>query len=56
VPLQDPQTRRPYGYRVIDTRRYELCAEFARASRRTHRYELAHPAGHHCVRYAVGAD
>lgn len=30
APLLDPETGKPYGYRVLDGRRYELCAEFAR--------------------------
>ena len=30
--LADPATRQPYEYRVIDPRRYELCATFQRAS------------------------
>lgn len=51
--LADPQTGAPYEYRVIDARRYELCARFARASRQTHAFDVGHPAGRHCMRHAV---
>lgn len=52
-PLRDPVSGRPYGYRVLDARRYELCADFATASRHPARWERAHPAGPHCLRHAV---
>ena len=29
---RDPETNQPYGYRVLDSGRYELCADFQRAS------------------------
>jgi hypothetical protein len=29
---RDPDTNQPYGYRVLDSDRYELCADFQRAS------------------------
>lgn len=53
--IRDPETGRPYEYRAIDARRYELCARFATASQPPQRWERAHPAGRHCVRNAVGA-
>jgi len=28
--LVDPETREPYEYRMLNSRTYELCAEFAR--------------------------
>lgn len=30
--LEDPETRRPYEYRVVSPTSYELCAQFARQS------------------------
>ena len=52
---RDPQTGHPYEYRVLDARRYELCATFARDSRQPRDRERAHPAGRHCMRHAVEA-
>lgn len=59
--FRDPETGRSYEYRVIDARRYELCARFATASRQAQPWDVhGHPAGRHCVRHAVesvnGAD
>lgn len=51
--LADPQTGAAYGYRVVDARRFELCARFARASRPAHAHDVGHPAGRHCLRHAV---
>jgi len=52
----DPETREPYGYRVVDARSYDLCAVFHRASDEQE-YDIAlpdfwnHPAGRHCFRF-----
>lgn len=32
IDLRDPVTASPYGYRVLGDRKYELCADFERAS------------------------
>lgn len=29
IPMRDPVSNQPYGYRVIQDTRYELCAEFS---------------------------
>lgn len=53
-PLRDPESGQAYGYRVIDARRYELCARFATASVQSHPSAGdGHPAGLHCRRHAV---
>lgn len=55
----DPASGRPYEYRVVDARHYELCAEFALARARDEPAapyvdeDWVHPAGHHCFRRAV---
>ncbi|TSC58994.1 MAG: hypothetical protein Greene041619_175 [Candidatus Peregrinibacteria bacterium Greene0416_19] len=51
--LIDPETGAPYGYRVIDSARYDLCATFAFA--RTQQYDIFwdHPDGRHCYSFDV---
>ena len=59
--VEDPETGARYEYRVVDARRYALCARFALA--RTKRDlrrgfdadERLHPAGRHCFEYALPA-
>jgi hypothetical protein len=54
---RDPETGEPYGYRVLDDRRYELCATFARPSDDPPALnELpfrAHAAGRQCFTMSV---
>lgn len=54
----DPQTGQPYDYRVLDARRYELCATFAterttRDASESHLDEWLHPAGRHCFTHSL---
>ena len=56
VTLRDPENNSPYVYRPLDTREYELCATFGRASAddpSAPRGFWAHPAGRHCFRVMV---
>jgi len=46
--LADPVTVAPYGYRVLDEDRYELCATFDLDRDRNHDLFWNHPAGRHC--------
>ncbi len=52
--FKDPQSGQPYGYRVLDARRYELCAVFGtvrEAGGAAGPYmdaDWAHPKGRHC--------
>jgi len=50
--LYDPETSRPYEYRVLDSKIYELCAEFARDTAgeqgRPYRDYWSHSQGRHC--------
>ncbi|HST44820.1 MAG TPA: hypothetical protein VLK29_06315 [Luteimonas sp.] len=52
--IVDPESGAPFGYRVTDARRYELCAVFATVQRNARGRaaylgtEWAHPAGRHC--------
>ncbi len=56
----DPDTGAPFGYRVLDARRYELCAVFASAQRNQDvrtafmAAQWAHPAGRHCFARETG--
>ena len=51
--VEDPVTREPYGYRTLDSIRYELCATFATAdSLGAPDYEGGHPS--HFWRHAAG--
>lgn len=54
---QDPESGEPYEYRALDSRRYELCAAFARPSDEPPDInELpfrTHPAGRHCFTLAA---
>lgn len=62
IDATDPQTGKPYGYRRIDTDRYELCATFSLAGRvdrerydyyaRSRRWQ--HRAGHVCFTLQSG--
>lgn len=59
----DPVSGRPYGYRVLDARRYALCAEFARPSpervregRAAFEREWLHDAGRACFTRAAGPE
>ncbi len=55
--FRDPATAQPYEYRVLDARRYELCARFSTASRHPRPAAVhGHPAGRHCIRHAVDAQ
>ena len=60
----DPLTDELYGYRPLDSRTYELCAEFAEAGEWKDRAysvpprqsaEWDHPAGYHCFRRSAVA-
>lgn len=58
VELRDPQTRLAYGYTVLDSMRFELCAEFARAdSLAPHGGPPSefwrHGAGRHCFTFTA---
>ena len=50
--LHDPETGRPYEYRVLSSNTYELCAEFARDTAdgqgRPYRDYWSHGQGRHC--------
>ena len=53
--LTDPATREPYGYRAIDSTRFELCATFDTEVKaedmQPYEREWAHPQGRHCFRF-----
>lgn len=52
VAKTDPQTEKPYGYRIVDEDSYELCAEFSTASEgRVGMW--SHPRGEHCFSFDV---
>lgn len=52
---RDPVTDRSYGYEFTGPRRFELCAEFARASPASMEDEFwAHPAGRECFEFDFG--
>ena len=52
IEKNDPQTGKPYGYRVVDEDTYELCAEFITASEgRVGMW--SHPRGEHCFSFDV---
>ena len=53
LPL-DPESQRPYDYRVIDAGHYELCATFSRRSREPSNDFWFHDAGHRC--FSLTAD
>lgn len=54
---RDPESGEPYEYRALDSRRYELCATFARPSDEPPEINeppfRTHPAGRHCFTMAV---
>jgi hypothetical protein len=52
--LNDPVTRRPYEYRAVSVRRFELCAEFVGAETETDEQDFwRHPSGRHCYEMTV---
>ena len=57
VVAADPESARPYEYRVLGADRYELCAVFARASVRKVDDDVdgwwSHSAGRHCYELVV---
>lgn len=59
VPVVDPETQAPFGYRALDARRYELCADFTTAQHDEGGRAVfmgaawAHPAGRHCFEREV---
>lgn len=49
---RDPDTERNYEYRVISSRRYELCGDFALDSRPTTQDQFwTHAGGHQCFSF-----
>jgi hypothetical protein len=46
----DPETQKPYVYRVVDKETYELCAEFSTASEGRGGM-WSHPRGEHCFMF-----
>lgn len=61
--LRDPSTGERYEYRVVDERRYELCAAFDRDAepapvprRHGHPDFSGHAAGRQCFEVVVGRD
>jgi hypothetical protein len=55
LPL-DPSTDQPYEYRVIDMRRFELCATFTRRSREEDTGDFwFHEAGRRCFSFDTPA-
>jgi hypothetical protein len=57
VRLMDPDTKRPYEYRILSDSAYELCADFARDSTDQpdafHKSFWAHGAGKQCFNLKV---
>ena len=57
VDLRDPERGEPYGFRVVDERRYELCAIFDRDAKEEQvsygGQFWAHRAGSHCFTHKV---
>ncbi|MBN1356014.1 hypothetical protein JXA40_07060 [bacterium] len=62
ITVQDPVTRKQYGYRTTGEASFELCAEFSREvkmdsiSQHYNRFRggiWAHPAGSHCFKLQV---
>lgn len=49
---KDPETGKPYDYRVVSEKKYELCADFAASSPDTGYYTYGkfwvHDSGHYC--------
>jgi hypothetical protein len=57
LPLADPETGQPYGYRVLDDRRVELCANFARPSGgRLQDAIWTHGGGRQCFALTAGEE
>ena len=46
--IVDPETGEPYAYRVLDDRRFELCATFDTVRKGDFDVFWDHPAGRHC--------
>lgn len=54
LPTHDPATNFPYGYEIVDARRYRLCAVFATDTADTRgRHERDHGRGRHCFDHRV---
>ena len=52
--LHDPVSGRPYEYRAVSVRRFELCAEFVGAETETDEQDFwRHPSGRHCYEMTV---
>jgi len=50
IAKKDPQTEKPYVYRIVDQHTYKLCAEFSSASEG--RVDIwSHPKGEHCFTF-----
>jgi hypothetical protein len=57
LPLADPETGQPYGYRVLDDRRFELCGDFARPSGgRLQDAIWTHGGGRQCFARTAGEE
>lgn len=54
--IQDPETQEPYGYRVINTTHYELCATFHYLRDDQYDVQWNHPAGHACFTIDVTGE
>lgn len=53
VPLLDPESGKPYGYRRLSPDSYELCATFAGESDESTALRWSHKAGRACFRLSV---
>jgi len=53
VPLFDPESGKPYGYRRLSPDSYELCATFALESDESTALRWSHKAGPACFRLSV---
>jgi hypothetical protein len=57
LPVADPETGRPYAYRVRDAQRFELCADFARPSGdRLQDAIWTHGGGRQCFALTAGEE
>ena len=56
--MRDPLTREPYGYHVVDSTHYEVCATFDTEVKPedldSWEKGWSHPKGKHCFRFRVG--
>ncbi|HHE32948.1 MAG TPA: hypothetical protein ENL07_10105 [Chlorobaculum parvum] len=53
VPLFDPESGKPYGYRRLSPNTYELCATFALESDESTALRWSHKSGQACFRLSV---